>query len=160
MLLTILLIQVIGAMVSVQVSEAASAQKVNYAAQETVSALRYARQLAVTTGNPAGVTFDDVNKTVTVFKRVGTQNVTVTNTALRGGQYVINFKTQPNLAGAGIKTINLSGGGKTVTYGVIGGTSGMPRGLGSTNNNGNITLISGNTTSVIVIPDAGEPTIQ
>jgi Tfp pilus assembly protein FimT len=160
MLLTILLIQIIGGLVAVQVSSATATERTNYASQETISALRYARQLALSTGQPAGVSFDNTNQTITVFKRVNNQNVTVTNAALMGGQYVINLKTRANVSGTTVSNINLAGGGKIVTYGLIGGTSAMPRGLGSTANNGTITLKSGASTITILVPDAGEPSVQ
>jgi Tfp pilus assembly protein FimT len=160
MLLTILLIQIIGGLVAVQVSSATASERTNYAAQETLSALRYARQLALSTGQPAGVAFDNTNQTITVFRRVNNQSVTETNTALMGGQYVINLKTRANVAGTTLSNINLAGGGKVVTYGLIGGTSYMPRGLGSTANNGTITLKSGSATLTVLIPDAGEPSVQ
>lgn len=157
MLMTILLIQFIGALVAVQVSSATAVERSDYAGQEVIAALRYARQLAQTKGTPCGVIFDDVNQKISVFQTTTSNIVT---TAAVGGQYVVNFKTKSNCLGTTISAINLSGGGKVVTYGKIGSTSNMPRGLGSTTNNGLVTLKCGDATHTIVIPEAGEPTLQ
>ena len=158
MLLTMLLIQFIGGLVAAEVSNAATAERVNYAGQETLSALRYARQLAQSTGAPCGVIFDDANQKISVFK--GSQCVIAPNSALTGGQYVIYLSTQANLAGTTLSRITLAGGGKVVIYGQIGATSNLPRGLGSTTTNGTVTLGFGAATCTVLIPDVGEPTLQ
>jgi Tfp pilus assembly protein FimT len=157
MLLTIMLVQFIGALVSVQVSSATAVERGDYAGQELITALRYARQLALTKGTPCGVILDDTNQKFSVFQTT-TSNI-VNNSAI-GGPYTVNFKTQSNCLGTTFNSITLSGGGKIVTYGKIGATSNLPRGLGSTTNNGIIILKCGTATHTINIPEAGEPTLQ
>jgi len=159
-LMTSLIIQIIAGMVAVSVSHVAETERTSYAGQEAVSALRYARQLAQTTGTPCGVIFDNTTQQIKVFR--GTTSTIVSDSAIPGGQYIVNLTTQANTNGVKISSISLAGaaGTKTVTYGNIGATSGAPKGLGSTNNNGFIKLSIGGATKTVSIPSAGDPTLN
>ena len=159
-MLTSVIIQIIAGIVTVTVGNVASTERGSYAGQEVVSAIRYARQLAQTTGQPCGVIFDTDNQQVKVF--LGTTTNIAPNSAFAGGTYIIKLRQQSNTTGVSIATVSLAGpsGNKVVTYGNIGATSGMPKGLGSTVNPGFITLTVGNATRTVTIPAAGEPSIN
>ncbi|MEI8197951.1 MAG: GspH/FimT family pseudopilin [Phycisphaerae bacterium] len=159
-LLTCAIIQIIASMVAVSVASVTSTERTSYAAQETISALRYARQLAQTSGTPCGVIFDNTNQQIRVFR--GTTTTIAPNAALPNNQYVINLSGQANTSGVTISNVYLAGTAqnKIVTYGSIGFNSGLPRGLGSTNNPGYITLSRGNASKTITIPPAGEATFN
>jgi Tfp pilus assembly protein FimT len=159
-LLTSLIIQIIAGMVSVSVSSVAATERTNYAGQETVTALRYARQLAQTDGVPCGVIFDSANQQIKVFR--GTTSTIATNNAIPGGQYIINLTQQANTTGVKITSISLTGPAQNaiVTYGNIGTSSGVAKGLGSTVNTGFVVLSDGNAATKVWIPAAGEPTLN
>src|SRR5690349_8551559 len=79
MLMTILITQIIAAMVSVSVSNVAASERANFTGQEIITALRYARQLSQTLGTPCGVIFDSSTQQVKVFR--GTTATIVANNA-------------------------------------------------------------------------------
>jgi Tfp pilus assembly protein FimT len=159
-LLTSLIIQIIAGIVSVSVANVAATERTSYAGQEVVTALRYARQLAQTDGLPCGVIFDSVNQRVMVFR--GTTDTIVPNSAMPGGQYIINLPRQANTTGVNITSVSLAGaaGNNVVTYGNIGPTSGVAKGLGSTNNTGFVILSRGDAAVKVWIPAAGEPSLN
>jgi Tfp pilus assembly protein FimT len=159
-LMTTLIIQMIAGMVSVSVSNVASTERANYAGQEAVTAIRYARQLAQSDGIPCGVIFDATNQQIRVFR--GTTSTTAANAALPGGQYIIKLAQQANTTGVKITSISLAGsvGNNVVTYGNVGTISGVAKGLGSTTNTGFVVLSNGQGTTKVWIPAAGEPTLN
>lgn len=159
-LMTSLIIQIIAAMVAVSVSTVTETERTSYAGQEAITAIRYARQLAQTTGTPCGVIFDNTNQQIKVFR--GTTATIASNAAMPGGQYIINMANQANTHGVTIATVSLAGGtGNTVvTYGNVGATSGLAKGLGSTVNTGFIKFGLGGATKTVTIPSAGDPTLN
>lgn len=158
-LMTSLIIQIIAGMVAVSVSNVTESERTSFAGQEAVSALRYARQLAQTTGVPCGVIFDNTNQQIKVFR--GTTTNIVSDNAMPGGQYIVNMGNQANTRGVKIAQISLAGGSTTtVTYGYVGGTSGVAKGLGSTNNTGFIKFSLGGASKTVNIPSAGDPTLN
>ena len=160
MLITILIIQVIAGMIGVSVSTVASTERTSFASQEIITALRYARQLAQTSGTPCGVIFDSVNQQVKVFR--GNTSTIAANTGMPGGQYIINLTQQADTGGVQLSTISLAGpaSNNVVTYGNIGATSGEAKGLGSTANSGFVIVQRGTATKTITIPHVGEATAQ
>jgi hypothetical protein len=158
--MTTLIIQIIAGMVGVSVSHVAATERLSFAAQEAVTALRYARQLSQTCGTPCGVVFDTDNQRFRVFR--GSVITTAPNSGMPGGQYIVTLSTQSDTSGVTISTVSLAGaaGNKTVTFGNVGATSGLSKGLGSTVNSGYVTLSYGSTTKTITIPEAGEPTVN
>lgn len=162
--MTILIIQMITGMVSLQISSVITQERLNYAAQEVVTALRYARQLAQTTGNPCSVYFDQAGKRIVVSQTVGTTAAGPDNPVscpqMFGGKYSIDLNGQTNVRGVSISSVDLTPTGTTyVKYGSIGTQSQLPRGLGSTTNAGSITLACGSARMMISIPAAGDAKI-
>jgi Tfp pilus assembly protein FimT len=159
-LMTTLIIQMIAGMVSVSVSNVAATERANYAGQEAITAIRYARQLAQSDGTPCGVIFDAANQQIRVFR--GTPSTTAVNSAIPGGQYIIKLAQQANTTGVKITSVSLAGPpqNNVVTYGNIGAISGTAKGLGSTVNTGFVVLSNGEGTTKVWIPAAGEPTLN
>jgi Tfp pilus assembly protein FimT len=159
-LMTCLIIQIIAGMVAVSVSSVASSERTSYAGQEVVTAIRYARQLAQTTGTPCGVIFDTVNQQVKVFR--GNTSTIATNANMPGGRYIVSLGQQANTHGVTLTSVSLAGSANNnvLTYGNIGTISGMPKGLGSTVNSGFVTLSLGGAAKTVTIPAAGEPTLN
>ncbi len=160
MLITSLIIQIIAGMISVSVSNVAATERANYAGQEAITAICYARQLAQSDGIPCGVIFDAANQQIRVFR--GDTGTTAANTALPGGQYVINLAQQANTTGVKIVSVSLAGppSNSVVTYGNVGTLSGISKGLGSTVNTGFVVLSNGTGSTKVWIPAAGEPTLN
>jgi Tfp pilus assembly protein FimT len=155
-----LIIQIIAGIVAVSVSTVTETERTSYAGQEVVTAMRYARQLAQTTGTPCGVVFDNTNQQIKVFR--GTTATIAPNTGMPGGQYIVNLAAQANTHGVTLSSVSLAGaaGNNVVTYGVIGAVSGIPKGLGSTTNTGYVKLSLGGATQTVNIPAAGDPTLN
>jgi Tfp pilus assembly protein FimT len=150
-LITILIIHIISGMVMVNVSTIQTSEKLSRAGEQVVTALRYARTLSMTTGEPAGVEFNMTTNQIRVFQ--GVSATTVTNNLISGGQYVIDLPTQSEIAGVKITTASLVGN-TTNPYWVVFGR------LGGTTNNGSVTLTYGQQSKRVVIPLVGEAKVQ
>jgi Tfp pilus assembly protein FimT len=150
-LCTVLIIQIISGMVVVNVSSVQDNEKLSRAAEQIVVALRYARILAMSTGQPAGVEFDTATNQIRVFQ--GATATTVSNSQILGGTYLINLNTQADICNVKVSSALLSND-NTNPYQVIFGK------LGGTLNNGYVTLSYGSCTRTVNIPLVGEATIQ
>jgi Tfp pilus assembly protein FimT len=159
-LMTSLIIQIIAGMVAVSVSNVAATERCSYAGQEVISAIRYARQLAQTSGTPCGVVFDSTHQQIKVFR--GTTATIAPNAAMPGGLYIVDLASQANTRGVTISSVSLAGSlnNNVLTYGNIGTTSHMIKGLGSTTNTGFVVLTEGSGATKVNIPSAGEPTVN
>jgi Tfp pilus assembly protein FimT len=157
--MTSLIIQIIAGMVAVSVSNVATAERTSYAGQEVITALRYARQLAQSSGTPCGVVFDATNQKISVFR--GTPDAVVPNNAMPRGTYTVDLNSQANTQGVKITSVSLAGdpGNNMVYYGTTQPKSGV-RGLGSTTNNGFVVLGEGAGSVTVSIPVIGEPTLK
>ncbi len=109
MLLVVLIIQLISAMVIFNVSSDCDQQQLSSAAQQIIGAVRYARALAMSTGQPCGVQFDTASDTVTCYD---TSAYTPANSGLfASGKYIINFPQTSNSAGVVISAVQNAGAG-------------------------------------------------
>jgi len=150
-LLTIVIIQIISSLVLVNVSTVQTTEKLSRAGEQIVVATRYARMLAMTSGQTAGVEFNTATNQIRVFQ--GPAATTVNNPQVQGGTYVIYLATQQDIAGVHMGTILLSSD-NTNPYQVIYGK------LGGTLNNGYVTLSYSNQSRTVNIPLVGEAKIQ
>jgi Tfp pilus assembly protein FimT len=150
-LITVLIIQIISSMVMVNVSSVQSTERLTRAGEQIVLALRYARILAMSSNQPAGVEFDTSTNTFRVFQ--GASATTVSNALMPGGTYAINLNTQLDVSGVKISSALISNDTANpycVTFGTLGGTT----------NNGYLTLTYGLHTKTVQIPLVGEAKVQ
>jgi Tfp pilus assembly protein FimT len=150
-MITVLIIHMISGMVIVSVSSIQRSEKLSRAGQQVVVALRYARILAMSTGQPAGVEFNTTTNQVRVFQ--GASATTVNNSMIQSGTYVINFNTQADVNGVTISNALLSSD-VTNPYWVVFGT------LGGTVNNGSVALNYGGQSVTVQIPLVGDAKVQ
>lgn len=122
MLITILIIQIISGMVMVNVGSVQRTERLTRAAEQVMVALRYARILAMSTGESAGVEFNTTTHTFRVFQ--GAAATTVSNSMIPGGLYSISLATSHELNGVKINAVNIASGANPyrITYGKLGGT--------------------------------------
>lgn len=149
--MTVLIIQIVAAMVVANVSSVERSERLDRAAQEIVVAARYARMLAMSAGEPAGLEFDAATQRVRVWR--GAAFTTATNSQMPGGVYVMDLGNKDNIEGVRLASLLLSNVTTTphrVTFSALGATS----------NNGYITLSYGGATRTVVIPIVGDPKIQ
>jgi Tfp pilus assembly protein FimT len=150
-LMTVIIIQIISSMAIVSVSNVQPTEQLAMAGQQMVVALRYARMLAMTSGQTAGVEFDTINNTVRVFQ--GDTQATAPNSLIAGGSYIINLNTQSEISGVMLGQALISQNTSSpycVTFGKLGGTT----------NNGYVTLQYGGLSKTVSIPLVGEATVQ
>ncbi len=147
LLVTVLTIQVISAIVLVSVGNVEATERTDRAYNETIVALRYARMLAMTSGQSCGVEFDTQASRIRVF--MGVAMTTVNNSQISGGSYIIDLKNQTNVRGVTLTGISIVGD-TTNPYQVWYGT------LGQTNNTGTVTFTYGTCTKTLNIPSVGE----
>jgi Tfp pilus assembly protein FimT len=150
-LITVLIIHIISGMVIVNVSGVQTSERLCRAGEEVIAAARYARMLAMTTGQIAGIEFDATTNQVRVFQ--GASATTAPNSMIPGGSYVINFNTRPEISGVRITAATIVGSTSNpyrVTFGNLGGT----------NNTGPITLSYGFQSKIVQIPAVGDPTLR
>lgn len=150
-LITVLIIHIISGMVMVNVSNVQTSERLVRGGQEVISAVRYARILAMTSGQNAGVEFDTSTNRVRVFQ--GTAATTATNSMIPGGSYILDFGTQSEISGIRIAGASIVGS-TTNPYRVTFGT------LGGTNNTGSITLSYGSQSKIVQMPAVGDPTLR
>jgi Tfp pilus assembly protein FimT len=149
-LITVLIIQIISSMVLVNVSSVQSTERLTRAAEQIVIAMRYARMVAMTSGQSAGVEFDKSGNSFRVFQ--GSSAVTASNALMSGGTYAVDFDTEPNLSGVTIYDVSIAGSSTNpyrVTFGNLGGTT----------NSGYITLSYGSNQKKIKVPLVGDASV-
>lgn len=121
------------------------------AAKECVTAIRYARSLAFTSGNTCGIRFNTSTKTFYVWQS------NTPGTAM-----------STNLSGAGTYTVDLTNNreltGVTMTCTLTGDTSNpydlQYSTLGATANTGTIVFTYSGKTKTVTIPAVGDPTMN
>lgn len=149
-LLVVVLIIAIAATVGLDViGNTEAGMRADRAAREAVTALKYARMLAITNGGVYGVEFDVTNKRFQVYQTTG--STVVSQSLIQGGSYVINF-SRPELSGT------------TMTATITGDTTNpydvAYTGMGNTSNSGTVVFSYGGYTRTVTIPAVGEPTIN
>ena len=136
--------------------DAVSGSEANYratrAAEETVAALRYARTLAMSTGNSCGVEFNTTTKTISVYTMIGTTQTWVTNpfTGPSGGNYQVELASDPALLGVGM-TVSMPSD-TTNPYDCLYNP------LGATGNTGTVKFTYSQGQSTVTIAAVADPT--
>lgn len=126
-------------------------QRAERAADETLGAFRFARNLALTTGKSAKVQLSTASKTFSVYwmSNGSTWDATPVSTGMNaGGTWVINLGTARELTGT------------TFTVSPTSATSFTYSALGSCATTGTITFTSGNKNKLLVVNAVGDPQVQ
>lgn len=134
------------------ISNYEASQRPERAARECQALLRYARNLALTTGKTACLRINTTNNTMAVYwQSNGTSYDAnpVSSSAGVGGQLLIDLDTQREIAGV---RMTLSGGGTSQDFAY--------NALGSGATSGTITFSYGTRARSIVIPRIGEATVN
>jgi len=156
LLVVLAILQLAAGMVAANVSAVQRSERLSRAGQQVVIALRYARILAMSSGQPAGVEFDTATHQFRVYQ--GVAATTAPNNLMPGGTYMIDFKKQPDVVGVNINGVSITNPNPAVPftnpYKVAYGT------FGTTKNNGTITLKCNSQTITITIPTVGEAKVQ
>lgn len=104
LLITVLIIQIISSMVVVNVSGVQAQERLQRAANQVITALRYARMLSMSSGQSCGVEFNQATNTIRVFQ--GASQTTVSDSTMPGGTYVIDLTNQRDISGVKIASCN------------------------------------------------------
>ena len=137
--------------------DAISGSEANYratrAAEQTVAALRYARLLAMSTGNSSGVEFNTALKTITVYTMInGTQTFVASPfTGSVGGNYQINLATNQQAVNGVAMAVSLPSDA-TNPYDCL------YNALGATTNTGTINFTYSQGKRVVTIAAVADPT--
>jgi Tfp pilus assembly protein FimT len=153
MLITVFIIQIISVCAVMSISHVEAGERTERAANEVVVALRYARMLAMSTGQSAGVEFDGDNQRIRVFQ--GPSCMTAANSQMPSGVYIINLTTQQDVKGVRVATAALGSDAAATNlaspYRVVFGN------MGGTGNSGSVTLqYAKASTRVVNISAVGE----
>lgn len=152
LLAVIVILGVCAKLVVGLLSESDAVMRADRAAKECVTAIRYARTLAFTSGNVCGVRFNTSTRTFSVWQN-NTPGTAVTNPmAGNGGSLVIDLANARELAGTTM-TVSLSGDASNpydLSY----------TALGATSNTGTITFTYAGKTKVVTVPAVGDPTLN
>ena len=153
-LLTVLILGIASAIGFDAIAESEANFRADRAARETITALRYARTLALTTGNPSGVEFDNTLRLVRVYSMINNVQTWVTNPLSGGGSnlYQIDLSNTREVAGVAM-VVNIPTDATNPYDCQI-----SP--LGSTSNIGTITYSFGRGRRVVTITALGEPTLN
>ena len=149
-MMLVLIILAITAVLGLDVlANTEASMRADRAAREALTAIKYARSLAVTTGGVYGVEFDTANARFQVFQATGS-NV-VGQPMCAGATYVINL-TSAELKGTTM-TATITGDA-TNPYDVTFAP------LGTTTNSGTVVFTYAGYKRTVTIPTVGEPTIN
>jgi Tfp pilus assembly protein FimT len=136
MLITVFIIQIISVCAVMSVSHVEAGERTERAANEVVVALRYARMLAMSSGQIAGVEFDADNQNIRVFQ--GPSFATVPNSQMPGGLYIINLALQQDVKGVKVASATL--GSDAAAANVASPFRVVFGNMGGTGNSGTVTL--------------------
>jgi len=151
MIVVMLILQLVAGMVLVNVSAAQRSERLSRAGEQVIVALRYARMLAMSSGQPVGVEFNTATSQMRVF--YGASATTVSNNLMSGGTYVVNFAKQADVAGVTFSSAAITARSAN-PYQVVFGT------FGGTQNSGTITLSYGGQRITVQIPAVGDAKVQ
>lgn len=154
MLLVVLIIQLISAMVVFNVTGDCDQQQLGSAAQQIIGAVRYARALAMSTGQPCGVQFNTTGDTVTCYD-TGTYTPAASG-LFASGQYIINFPQTANSSGVTITAVQNAGSGPS-TYNCLFGPLGNLADAPSDSLPVYVQLNCHGYTKTVTIPALGDP---
>jgi prepilin-type N-terminal cleavage/methylation domain-containing protein len=135
------------------ISRTESNQRADRAARETVVALRYARNLATTTGNSSGVEIDTSTRKIRVYTMIGTTKTFVSAPFMgNGGAFQIDLANDRAVKGV------------TLTMSIPSDTSNphdvLFNSLGATKNTGTVRFNYGSTYKTVTIGSLADPTIN
>jgi Tfp pilus assembly protein FimT len=136
--------------------DAISAADANFradrAARETLAALRYARWLAMSSGNTCGVEFDTAQKKIKVYTLINGTQTWVTSPFGKSATYLIDLANNSEVANVAMGVAIPSRAANP--YDCAFTT------LGSTVNTGTVTFTYGRGRKAVTIVPVGDPTLQ
>jgi type II secretory pathway pseudopilin PulG len=142
---------VIAALAICPLSSVNDSTRLDAALKRSTAMLRYARMLAMSTGQPCSVEFNVTTQVIAVY--LGSATSPVANSLFPGGVCSINLAADPALKGVRIADVGNPGGVPArLTYGILG-----------TRANGNIaapmvvSFSCGQGEAQLTIPSVGEP---
>ena len=151
-LLIVLIIMSIVAVLGIDsISHFEATQRADRTSRELLSFFRYARHLAMTTGNQAKVQLDTTNQTFAVYLQSNgtTWDATpYTQAMASGGTMLMNLKTERELAGT------------TMAVTPAANTSFVYQSLGSFTSTGTITCTYGSYSKTLTVASVGDPQIN
>jgi len=153
-LIAVLLIMAICTSLSIDtIASFDSHQRAERAARNCMAFLRYARNLAMTTGYPAEVQINTSTGTFAVYSAKDTSGITwnsspVSQSLISNGSMSITMSTRQDLYGT------------TMTVAPSGTTAFVFKQTGSCGVAGTLTFSCAGVTSTLTIPAVGDPTVQ
>jgi len=153
-LLTLLILAIATAISLDAIANTEAGFRADRAARETITALRYARTLAMTTGNASGVEFDTTQKKIKVYTVINGTQTWVTNPVIgtSGNLYQIDLVNSAEVAGVGM-SVNIPTD-TTNPYDCLFNQ------LGATTNVGTATFTFGQGTRTVTITALADPTLN
>jgi len=158
MLIALLIIQIIASFVVVSIQSINGNSHMDQINKRVTGLLRYARMLAMSSGQPCNVDFSVANQTIKVY--LGASTTPASNAMFPGGQCVINLNSDQGIAGVTITGLStcaaVTVSGATVyrcTYGALGTRTSAPTfSLPMT-----VSFKYGKETSTLTVPNVGDP---
>jgi Tfp pilus assembly protein FimT len=150
--LVVLVILGVSAKIAVDsISSTDAALRADRAARECLTAVRYARSQAFTSGNTCGVRFNTSTKTFYVW-RANTPGTAMSTNLFGNGTYTVDLTNNIELKGVTM-TVTLSGASSN-PYDLSFTT------LGATSNTGTIVFTYAGKSKTVTIPAVGDPTLN
>jgi len=159
MLIALLIIQIIASFVAVSIQSINGAGHVDQVNKRLTGIIRYARMMAMSSGQPCHVDFSITNQTVKVF--LGTSTTPVDNAMFPGGQCVLSLNSDQGIAGSKFTSIancaSTTVAGVTTyrcTFGALGTRTNAP----TFNLPMTVNFKWGKENASVIIPNVGDPT--
>jgi Tfp pilus assembly protein FimT len=157
-LISLLIIQIIATFVMVSSSSLSDSSHLDQLDKRAIGCIRYARMLAMSSGQPCSVEFNQTAQTIKVF--LGSSTTPVSNSMFPGGRCAINLASDQGVGGCTIGSVTNAAttGSQTVTawvctFGNLGTRTNAP----SYSTPMTVTFNYGNASSILTIPNAGDP---
>ena len=151
MLIVILIMSIVSVLGMDTISEFEAGQRAQRASLEILAFFRYARNLAMTTGNNAEVKLDTVNNTFAVYLMSNGTSWDTTPYAqsmTSGGTMLINLNAERELSGV------------TMSVAPTTATAFIYQPLGTCTVTGVISFTFGSKVSTVTVPAVGDPQVQ
>jgi prepilin-type N-terminal cleavage/methylation domain-containing protein len=149
-LISLAIMAVVASLAICPLSSVNDSTRLDAALKRSTALLRYARMLAMSSGQPCSVEFNTTTQTIAVY--LGTAATPAPNSLFAGNTCSLNLAADP--AFAGVRISDITGAGSTparFTYGILGTRT--PAASGTMT----VTFACGNAVAALTIPAVGDP---
>jgi Tfp pilus assembly protein FimT len=150
-LVVVSVLAVLTSLVICPLSSVNDSTRLDAAVKRSTALIRYARMLAMSSGQQCTVEFNATTQVINVY--LGSATTPVSNSLFNGGACSLNLHTDPGVAGVCITGVTNAGTPARITYGVLGTRVNPP----SYASSAVVSFACGAGAASLTIPNVGDP---